>query len=182
MLGLFTATSRGQELSAGRGDAASSPLGIGVRVGGGGVDGRPSVDALCYGVFGHLGLSPHLFGEIALDRCPQSSPSDAAGMREQGTQISAALGLRFWRGAWLSPFMQLGVGGEVASVQRPGQPDDDGIFPLAFVGAGVDFRLSRHLALGMNLRWQLQASFADSAAQPDVASDKTAQLFLRWDL
>ncbi len=181
MLGLFTATSRGQELAAGRGEAASSPLGIGVRVGAGGVMDQPSVDGLCYGVFGHLGLSAHLFGEIALDRCPQSS-QDAAGMREQGTQISAAMGLRFWRGARLSPFMQLGVGGEVASVQRPGQPDDDGIFPLAFVGAGVDLRLSGHLALGVNLRWQLQASFADSAAQPDVASDKTAQLFLRWDL
>lgn len=165
----------------GPGDAASSPLGIGVRVGGGGVVDRPSVDGLCYGVFGHLGLGPRLFGEIALDRCP-SSPSDAAGMREQGTQISAALGLRFWRGAWLSPFLQLGVGGEVASVQRPDQPDDDGIFPLAFVGAGSDLRLSRHLVLGLNLRWQLQASFADSTAQPDVASDKTAQLFLRWDL
>ncbi len=180
MLGLFTATSRGQELAAGRDEVGGSPLGIGVRVGSGGVE-KPSVDALCYGVFGHLGLSAHLFGEIALDRCPQST-EDAAGMREQGTQISAALGLRFWRAARVSPFMQLGVGGEVASVQRPGQPDDDGIFPLAFVGAGLDVHLSGHLALGVNLRWQLQASFADSAAEPDVASDRTAQLFLRWDL
>jgi len=152
-------------LAAGPARADIVALGIGARVGAPTAPRPEALDSLCYGLFGHVG--GRSFVELALDRCPTAQEDRPT------TRLSAAVGFRPLR-LLVSPFVQLGVGGELAP--------DDALYPLAFAGVGADIALSKHLRLGVALRLEARADLSGGTGEADLSRDTMAQLFLRWDL
>lgn len=190
--------------------SASSPLhiGFGARVGGYGFRQLHSEGGAIWtdcrmdgiGVFGEMGLGKVLFGEVGLDLySANTETAREEGMDRVSTLVSAAIGARMFPKALVSPYVQVGIGGEVTQFQMGDGPQDVSLLPMGFVGFGGDLKLGRHLRIGANFRMNMMGHFehahsdyveVTTAAHTHDVSDMPvdfepaaqAQFFLRYDL
>jgi len=168
---------------------AESPLqGVGARVGGYGF--REGVDAsgetsgtgwqACrmngVGVFGIRDLSRHFFLEGGLDTYFADSAVVPSSMGAYDTPVdrvsglvSVAAGARLAPEALISPFVQVGVGGELTRVRLPELGlEDSAILPMGFFGAGANLRLGERFIFSASLRVNVMGYYDDSQFQSQL--------------
>ncbi len=173
--------------------ALAEPWGFGARVGGYGFrDAETSQWDDCrmngLGVFAERKLGEHAFVEGGLDL--YSATGDAI-MTESMDRVSSlatvAAGLRMFPRAIVSPFVQVGVGGEYTHVSVASSGFDNTYFlPVGFFGAGGDLHLGDHMRLGMTIRVLMMGGFSSGAPgqDPQLSAQPAAQVqfFARYDL
>ncbi len=132
--------------------------GFGARVGGYGFarsDGSGKWDECRmngFGVFGTLDANKYLFGELSVDFY-NAAPEVRAGegMDRVSTHVLSAVGLRMFPDFVLTPYVQLGAGGEWTRIDL-GASRTERLFPMGFVGIGAELNATRELKLGANFR------------------------------
>lgn len=196
---------------AGQVEAEVTPLDgtqIGVRVGGYGFREQAAADAMdsgsttgwnaCrmngIGVFADYPVSRVFFVGAGLDTYfSESFPTgEASGSYDTPIDrvsgiLSVAAGARMFPDALISPYVQLGVGGELTRVRLPALGlEDTAALPMAFFGAGATLRLGDHARLGAHLRVNAMGYYDDAQFQrelsPEAELATQAQFFAAYEL
>jgi hypothetical protein len=159
--------------------AAAEPYSVGVRVGGYGFhrEGDQSANAWTQcrmnglGVFAQRALRGPLFVEAGLDAYAslnRPAANDLPIDRQSGL-ISVAAGARSSFTSWLTGYVQLGAGLELARVAVPygdaGTIRANKAMPDGFFGAGADIRIGSATVFGASLRMLAMGNFSYDPAQ-----------------
>ncbi len=174
---------------------AEPAIDVGARIGGYGF--RESADAQAMsdsltgwqacrmngiGVFASRALSRHFFLEGGFDTYfADSFPTGgtSGGYQTPIDRVSAlmtmAIGARLFPESVVSPYLQVGVGGELTRVRLPELGlEDTAVLPFGFFGIGGVVRLSPQLQLGMVLRVNAMGYYDDDQFQTEL--DAQAEL------
>ena len=131
------------------------------------------------GVFAQRDYSEHIFFEGGLDayftdtfptgesRGNYQTPID----RVSGL-LTIAAGARFFRDALVSPYVQLGIGGEITRVRLPELGmKDTAILPMGFFGVGADISLGTRVSVGASLRVNIMGYYDDAQFQSEMKAE-----------
>lgn len=191
--------------------ASADPLSVGFRVGGYGFHRENDSNwNECRmngaGVFAQRAVRGPLYLEAGLDAYATigGAPSTDLPIDRQSALVSVAAGARTNVTPWLSGYVQVGTGLELARVAVPygdgTQIRDDKVMPAGFFGVGADLRIARGTFIGATLRTLVMGNFdydpqrlqmANAWVAPPPASDvfsaspslaAQGQFYLRHDL
>ena len=163
---------------------------VGVRVGGYGfretTDAQPMAEAsttgweACrmdgIGIFAHRDYSKHIFFEGAVDTyfteafpTGESSGNYDTPIDRVSGLVTVAAGARFFPDAIISPYVQLGIGGEVTRVRLPELGmEDTAVLPMGFFGVGASLHLGKRLSVGAALRVNAMGYYDDAQFQTEM--------------
>jgi hypothetical protein len=136
------------------------------------------------GVFASRNLTRHFFLEGALDTYftdndaavlgSESSSYDTPIDRVSGI-LSVAAGARVFPDAIVSPYVQLGLGGEVTRVRLPEVGmQDTALLPMGFFGVGANLRLGSRLRFTAVVKVNVMGYYDDAQFQDQL--DAKAEL------
>lgn len=128
------------------------------------------------GLFATRDLSRHFFVEGGLDAYFADSTVVASSSGSYDTPIdrvsglmSVAAGARAFPEALVSPYVQVGVGGEVTRVRLPELGlEDSALLPMGFFGVGANLRLGERLKFSATLRVNAMGYYDDSQFQGEL--------------
>ncbi len=103
------------------------------------------------GVLAQADLSRHFFVEGAVDSYTLSHAEAEAGMDRVSAITSVAGGVRFFPDFYVVPRLVAGAGLEWTRVEQAGSRLE-GVYPVAFFGAGLELNVLAHLKGGAELR------------------------------
>lgn len=175
-------TASAEEVSA-EATPAALRLGFGARVGGYGfrevTDGATDwtdcrMDGM--GVFTTIGLGDHLFSEVSLDYYQAHGSTVGHGMDRESGHLLASIGARMFPDFLLSPYVQVGGGGEWTRIELTANgAEREDLLPTGFLGVGGELNLTEHLKVGATVRMFLMAHPLHEHAGADSASAGHAQ-------
>ncbi len=155
--------------------------GFGARVGGYGFrnpDGGTLWDTCRmngFGVFGTLDLNKYLYGELAVDFYSATPQVVQQGLDRTSTETLVGAGFRMLPEFVITPYVELGGGGEVTRVDLP-QGSINGVYPMGYLGFGGELNVTRELKLGATLRMlaTTRPTFASANASGGIYGASTA--------
>lgn len=134
------------------------------------------------GIFGQQALPAGFFLEAGLDAyftdgrfVAGSGDEDEDGEDRLSGLATGAAGVRFFPGAVVSPYAQVGLGLEATRVAFAGTGSKAFLMPVAFLGVGGDLHVGR-LALGTSLRLHAMAQFEPEDGRPSPVAALAAQV------
>jgi hypothetical protein len=194
------------------GRAGAQELSAGARIGGYGFRQAPNASSQhtgwtdCrmsgIGLFGQRGVGERLFVEAGLDAYfadttgtglhdhGGAGAADEAAMDRVSGLVSAAVGVRLFRQARVSPYLQLGLGIEATRVSLVDAAtnmtlEDSFVLPLGFIGLGGDLRLGG-VRVGINLRVHAMGHFDHEEGiqklEPEAELAAQAQFYAKFTL
>lgn len=128
------------------------------------------------GIFANKALDASFFVEAGFDTYFTDDFLFGETMGEYDTAIdrSSALmtisaGARFYTDAWISPYLQMGVGAEVTRVSLPALAlEDTALLPMGFFGAGANLRVTDTMQVGASLRINAMGYYDDAQFQTEL--------------
>jgi hypothetical protein len=130
------------------------------------------------GVFASRDLNRNFFVEGALDTYFTDNDATVLGSDSSGYDtpidrvsglVSVAAGARIFPDALISPYVQLGVGGEVTRVRLPEVGmQDTALLPMGFFGVGANLRLGKRLKFTTVLKVNAMGYYDDAQFQDQL--------------
>jgi hypothetical protein len=98
------------------------------------------------------------------------------------TELTVAGGMKMFPTKIISPYIQLGFGGEIANVKYMSSGlTETRLNPMGFLGVGGELKLGDKLRLGANLRFHMMAQF-DAAGGVAAGAAAQASFFAKYAL
>ncbi len=129
-------------------------------------------------LFGTLDFNPALFAELSAGYYGAVGELNAYGIESSSLQMQAAAGVRIFPEDYITPYVQVGVGGEFVSIETATGRARSELLPTAFIGVGGEIRATRNLWLGANLRVHAMAHAVgpDEALAADASDEEAVPL------
>lgn len=128
-----------------------------------------------FGVFGTLDLNKSFYGTVALDLYSATSDAVKQGLDRSSTQGLLGAGFRMLPDFVITPYVELGGGGEYTHVELP-QGVVNGVYPIGYAGLGVELNVTRRLKLGATLRTlaTTRPTFASTTGSGSIYGSSTS--------
>ncbi len=104
-----------------------------------------------FGVFGTLDWNKYLYGKLALDLYSATPATVKRGLDRTSTEALLGAGFRMLPDFVITPYVELGGGGEYTHVSLP-TGVLSGVYPMGYVGLGGEINVTRQLKLGATVR------------------------------
>ncbi len=104
-----------------------------------------------FGVFGTLDWNKYVYGELALDFYSATPAVVKHGLDRSSSQGLVGAGFRMLPDFVITPYVELGGGGEYTHVDLPAG-SISGVYPMGYAGLGGEINVTRELKLGADLR------------------------------
>jgi hypothetical protein len=144
-----------------------------------------------FGVFGTLDLNKYFYGELSLDFYSATPDTRSQGLDRTSTHGLLGAGFRMFPDFVLTPYVELGGGGEYTRVELP-QSKTNAVYPVGYIGLGAEINVTRELELGATLRMlattrptlannEQNGSIYGSSAQSSLTGEAQGQSQMEFD-